>query len=181
MTSARAGLAEALVDHHRCTCDFGVLEIGGNHDALARREAVGLQHDRKRKLAASQDRDRLRGRVARSISRRRHVAALHEFLREHFARLEPRGALRRTEQQIAFGCEHVGDAAAERQLRADDREIDLFASGDLGDGMRISGIDGNAPRYAADAGISRRANDVRRRRVRRPVSRPGRVRARRCR
>ena len=49
--------------------------------------------------------------------------------------------------EIAFGGEHVGDAAAERQLRADDREIDLFASGDLGDGVRIGGIDRNAPRH----------------------------------
>ena len=42
------------------------VEIRGNHDALARREAVRLQHDRKSELAASQHRDRLSRRVARS-------------------------------------------------------------------------------------------------------------------
>ena len=61
----------------------------------------------------------------------------------------------------AFCGENVGDAAAERQLGTDDREIDFFATRNRFDGMRVSGIDGNAARETADAGISGRTHDVR--------------------
>ena len=128
---------------------------------FARGETVGFQHDGKSELAAAQHGNRLSRRVARLVARRRHVTALHELLGEHLARLETRGALRRAEQEIAFGGEHVGDAAAQRQLGSDDREIDLFAAGDRGDRVGVGRIDRDASRHAADPGVSGRAHDVR--------------------
>ncbi len=86
---------------------------------------------------------------------------MHELFGEHFARLEARGALRGSEQQIAFSRKDVGDAAAERQLGADDREVDLFFSSDGGDGVRIGRVDRNASCHAANPGVSGCADDLR--------------------
>jgi hypothetical protein len=134
-----AGLAEALVDHHGVDFCFRTFQIVGDHHALAGSKAVGFEHDRKSEFSAAQRCERLRCRIARSVARGRYVIALHEVFREHLARFEPRRALTGTEQQIAFGREHVGDAATERQFRSDDREIDLFTPSDLSDRVRIRG------------------------------------------
>ena len=157
---AVAGMAEPLVGHHAVHFRFGVAQVRRNDDAFAGSQAVGLEHDRERELAALEDRDRLRCRIARSVSRGRHVVAVHELLGEDLARLEPGGALHRSEQQIAARLERIRDPATQRQFGADNREIDLFAAHDLGDGTRIRRIDGNAARDAADAGISGSTNDL---------------------
>ena len=102
----------------------------GDHDALARRETVGLQHDRQAELAAADRRERVVERFADAEARGRHAVPRHERLRERLARFEPRGRGGRSEQQPAVRAEAIGDAQAQRQFGTDDGEVDLLAFGE---------------------------------------------------
>ena len=53
------------------------------------------------------------------------------------------------------------DTAAERELRPDNCEIDLFAAGDRMDGVCVCRINGDASRHAGDPSVAGRAYDVR--------------------
>ena len=55
----------------------------------------------------------------------------HERLREHLAALELRRGARRPEEALTAASEQVGDPAIERELRADNGEIDAFARGEV--------------------------------------------------
>jgi hypothetical protein len=89
------------------------------------------------------------------------VASLHELLREHLARFEPGRALRRTEQEVSVFGKYVRNSTAQRQFGTDDREVDLFAAGEGGDGVGVCRIDGHAARDTADTGVPGCSDDVR--------------------
>ena len=65
--------------------------------------------------------------------------ARHELLREHLAALELRRGTRRPEDEAATRAEEIDDAAIERQLRPDDREVDALALGEVEHRLRIAG------------------------------------------
>ena len=56
------------------------------------------------------------------------------------------------------GREEIDDAAIERQLGTDDGEVDALALGKREHGFDIGGVDGDAGRDVAHAGIARRAD-----------------------
>ena len=92
--------------------------------ALAGREAVGLDDDRR---AALGDVGARRRRVGeRPVLRGRDPVPRHERLREILRALELGGGPRRTEDPEPRGAERVDDAGGERRLRADDRQRDLL-------------------------------------------------------
>ncbi len=85
----------------------------------------------------------------------------HDVLGKNFARFQPGGVLRRTEDfQLRF-AEFIGDAQRERGLRTHDGEIDAFA---LDEGLQLCdviGRDRQARGKRSDSGIARRAEQPR--------------------
>ena len=87
--------------------------------------------------------------------------ARHERFRERLARFEPRGRGGRSEEQPAVVGEAIGDAEAQRQLGADDGEVDLLAFGERSERRRgRSESIGTVRARRGDPGISGRADDV---------------------
>ena len=77
--------------------------------------------------------------------------------RKHLAAFELRRGARRTEDAQAARLESIDDAAVERQLGADDREVDALAFGECDASACVSAgstVDG-AVAIARDAGVAR--------------------------
>jgi hypothetical protein len=70
-----------------------------------------------------------------------------------------RGRFRRTEDQPLVRPESIDNAAAQRQLGTDDREIDRFARGEIDERIGIRDVRPHASRERRDAGVARRAHD----------------------
>jgi len=121
--------------------------------------AVRLQDDRKAELAAIDRRARLVRRLAHAIARRRNAVTRHEAFRECLAAFELRGHARRTENAPSFHTKSIDDAAIERQLGADDGEIDRLTFGEREQRIGIGRIDRDGLRDCRDAGVARRADD----------------------
>ena len=154
-----------------------------DHDALAGRETVGLQHHGEPELAARGP-TRAPRRATRDVRKRAVGTCVprHERLRERLARFEACGGRGRTEEQPSVCREAIGDAKAQRQLGTDDGEVDLFAIGERErPPSTIVEIDRDACARARAIPGFPGARRSRRRRGRRPDARPARARARRCR
>jgi hypothetical protein len=80
--------------------------------------------------------------------------ASHERLGEGLAGFETRRGSGRSEQQSAIVDETVGDAQAERQLRPDDGEVDLFSFGERPRRVRIVQVDWGGTGELSDTRIS---------------------------
>jgi hypothetical protein len=153
------GGAEAAIDHrlaHGVLCQAAIL---GNHHALARREAVGLDDDRESELLAGDRRVRCLERVTRPKARRRHAVTGHEVLGECLARLEPCRRLRRPDDRAPLPGEEIDDATTERQLRAHDRQVHAFPRGDRQQLRRLAGVDRDATRHVGSSRITRCAEN----------------------
>ena len=98
--------------------------LGDDH-ALARGEAVGLQH----RGVGGAVHLRLGLLVGGELHPRRgrHAGLLHQLLRERLAALDPRGRGARAERAQALGLERVHDAGDERRLGPDHGQVDLLA------------------------------------------------------
>ena len=88
-----------------------------------------------------------------------HVVPRHEGLCEGLAGFEPRRGGGRAEEQTPVSREAVGDADAERQFGADDRQIDLLALG-----QREQSPSGSAEIDRQDAAPARQCPGFRERR-----------------
>jgi hypothetical protein len=80
--------------------------------------------------------------------------ACHELFREHLAALELCCGTRRTKDRPASLDEQIDDAAIQRKLRPDDRQVDAFAFSEVEHCPRIRRIDGNRRRDVAHAHVS---------------------------
>ena len=85
----------------------------------------------------------------------------HEVFRKGLAGLQACGGGRWSKKRQPCRCEAIGNSQAERQLRADDRQVDSLASG-----QRQQAVDvGSADRFRAhklpNTRISRGANEIR--------------------
>ncbi len=129
---------EELLDHHPCSrvAQFVVGEhhvyrderfalVHRDYDALARREAIGLDDDRR---AVFLDvclgcRD-----VAEGLEERGgDVVAHHETLGEILGGFELRGGLRRAEYPQSGGAERIHHTCRQRRFRPDHGHVDVFA------------------------------------------------------
>ena len=142
-----AGVAEASLLHRRDHGSLGLVAVGSDDDALARRQAVGLEHQREPERARPDDRQGGSGLRKRLVSRRRHLVARHEVFRKRLARLEAGGLRGRAEHGKAVLLEKVDQAEAQRQLGADDGEIDVLASSELSKALDVRHT------YIKDAGV----------------------------
>ena len=165
------------------TARFGRCAIVGDDDALARGEAVGLQHDRLAELAAAAR--RASASSSDSHVRKRAVGtpcrAMNAFAN---ALLDSSRAAAAVGPKIRrpSAREAVGNAEAERQFRADDGEIDPLAGGERGRSASMSPtVERHCAREARDSGVAGRGEDVARPGRRRRAGRRARARARRCR
>ena len=159
MTTRAPACAELTILHRGANRGVGLGAVGGNDDALARGETVGLDHDRQAELAARDHLVRVGSRVADAKTRRGNAVARHERLRERLAALELRGGARGTEDAVARRAKAIDDAEIERQLGTDDREIEPLAIGERAAARRRRSTSiGKDARVARDAGVSRRTS-----------------------
>ena len=97
-----------------------------DHDALAGREAVGLDHDRRAAARAPRPRRSVAS-VNVRIGGGRDAVARAEILGEGLGALELRRRAARAEAAQAGRRERVDDAEHQRRLGADDGEVDGFS------------------------------------------------------
>ena len=121
-----AGRAERAAEHH-VDRGFAPRRCLRHHHALAGRQAVGLDDDR-RALRAHVGLGRRRGGEA-LVGGGRDAVRLAQVLGEALGAFELRRRLARAERLDAGGGEIVDDAGAERRLRADHHEVDVRARG----------------------------------------------------
>ena len=116
-----AGRAELVVVEDGADRGFGLGARLGDDNALAGREAVGLDDDGNREAVERGERG---GRLSVGFGvGGGHAGRRHDFLGEGLAALHFRRSLTRTENGDAEGGEPVGNAEAEGRLGADDDEI----------------------------------------------------------
>ena len=138
-----AGPAEPVVAHRVGDGRVGLGQGLGDDDPFARGQAVRLEHDGQSETAIADRGARRLGRVAGHESGSRHAVAGHESLGEGLAGLEPGGGSRRTEQQQSLAREGIGHPDAERQLRADDGEVDALTAGQVDHRGGAGEVDGD--------------------------------------
>ena len=127
--------------------------VGGDHDALARRQPVGLQRDRVAVIAARPASTSCDDRVGR----RRHARGRHDLLRVGLGALELGGGGDRAERRDARLGAAVDEARDQRRLRPDDDEVDPGR----GDRRGVVGAV-ERRRLARDPGVPGRAEHLRR-------------------
>jgi hypothetical protein len=129
-----------------------------HEDALAARQAVGLEDDR-----ISEPLDRapglVLGRANHGIGRRDPVAP-EKLLRKPLRRLDLSGETSRSEDRQLPLLEFVHDAEGKGQFGPDDRQVDVQLLGEIGNLDDVSGRDRQAIRDFRDAGIARSTEDL---------------------
>ena len=153
------GVAELTLFHRSTHRSIGRVTIGSDDDAFSRREPVCLDDDRKPELARGKERVRILRAVTDPIAGRRNAVACHELFREHLAALELCCGARRTKDRSASLDEQIDDAPIQRKLRADDRQVDALAFGEIQHCSRIRRIDVDRRRDGAHAHVSGCANN----------------------
>ena len=122
---ARAGGAHGAVAQHGVDSGVGLFQRGGDHDALAGGQAVGLDHDRGAfliNMGVGQ------GRIGEGlVAGGRDVVPDHEGLGVVLRAFQLRSGFGGAEDFQATGAEHVHDASGQRRLGADDRQGDPLA------------------------------------------------------
>ena len=85
----------------------------------------------------------------------------HQLLGEELAPLQLGGFLPRAEDPQALALKYVDDPLGKRLLRADNRQADSLALGELEQAPVIARLDRHVLRVERRAGIARRTNDRR--------------------
>ncbi len=117
----------------------GRLPVGGDDDALARGEPVGLDDVRGAEVV---DRGgRLVCGVGDDGARGRHPRRLHDLLGKRLRAFEVCGLGARTEDRERGLTQGVGDPGDERGLGSDDDEVDVEAFGERGHRLRVGGVE----------------------------------------
>jgi hypothetical protein len=152
--------AELLVRHHlghRRLCFRLVLD---HHHALARGEAVHLEHERVAERALLHRLVRLLPRGADHVLRGGDLVAVHELPGEGLGAFDLRRRPAGAEDGEPAPLELVPDAEDHRQLGADDGEVRADRLGEVRDFDDVGGVDGDAVGEAGHAGVPGGAVDV---------------------
>ena len=127
--------AELVVLQHPVDGFVGLGQRHGHDHALARCQAIGLDHDGRADLV---DVGMRRRRVGEGdVERRRDAVALHEVLGEGLGALELRGRLGRAEDAQAARAEFVDHPGRQRSLGADHGERDLLGLREVGQRLHV--------------------------------------------
>jgi hypothetical protein len=124
-------------------------------DALARRQAVGLDHQRRAHFPDVFG--RLFGGDEALARGGGNPVFEHQRFGEGFARLDFRRRAGRTENPESRGLEGIHDARGKRSFGAHDRQVDSFAPGEFDQGRNILRVDVHAGGHFRDAAVSGRA------------------------
>ena len=158
MTTWCCGLAQQRAGEQALRGFDGGMARGADDDALARGQAVGLDHDgRMEKFDGLLD---LGGGGADGVVGGGDVVALQEALGKALAGLEHGGGAGGPKDAQAALLKGVHDAQRERQLRADDGQAGLLGLGQADHGVEVFQIDGNAAGDLGHAAIAGRANHL---------------------
>ena len=118
----RARFAEHLLVHHGVDRRQRLVLGAGDHDALARRQPVGLHHDRR---AAAADECPGRVGILEPLPQRgRNAGGVGDFLGEGLAALQLSRRSRRTAAGDAGRLHRIGNAGDQRRFRPGHHQID---------------------------------------------------------
>ena len=150
---------EALLGEEHVHGVAGVLLGRADDHALAGGEPVGLQHRRIR--AARERREGLVAAAQDAMAGGRHAGGRHQLLRVDLRALQARRGLARAESRDPGVGERVDQALDQGRLGPDDHQVDgLIARGGDQAGY-VLGTDVQAPGVVSDAGVPRRAQQLR--------------------
>jgi hypothetical protein len=154
---ARAGVAEAVIRQHVVDRLVRFFQRHGDHHALAGRQAVGLDDDRR---AVGVDVGVGLGGVGEGlVLRGRDAVALHEGLGEVLRAFQLRRFAGRAEDLQAARAEQVDDAGRQRRSGADQGQGDVFGHHEVGQRGRVRDVDVDQARIARGAAVARRDID----------------------
>ena len=125
----------------------------GDHDALAGRQAVGLDH---RRVGGDRRHPLLDG-ADDPVPGGRHPGRLHDLLGERLRALEPRRLALGPEHRDALGLELVGEARDQRRLGSHHDQVGARLRRGSRERDRVAGVGGEPLRLGADAGVAGRA------------------------
>ena len=125
--------------------------------ALARSEARRLHHDRSRVFGEELLRG---GEIGEGLEGcRRHVILLHDILAEGLGAFERGSSRSRAESAEPTTAEFIHHASDQRNFGADNREVNLFGYGEVGDCLRVSHVDRHALAEVCHARVARSAHE----------------------
>ena len=131
------------------------LAMGADDDPLARRQAVGLHHDR-RVFAFLDELHRFVGRIKDLIIGRGDIGVAQQFLAKDLAGFEFGGVFLGAEDFQPGLLEGIDNARRQGGFRPDDRQPDLVLLGELDELGKIVGRNGDILAVQIGAGIARR-------------------------
>ena len=108
-----------------------------DHNAFAGSQPISLENYGPSKFSRADHAQSIIDRFRSVEAGRRHAVTCHERLGKGLARLEPRGCGGGTEDEPTGGGKTIRNAKAERQLGADDREIDLLPIGEIDQRVKL--------------------------------------------
>ena len=134
-----------------------LMAVGGDDDAFAGGQAIGLDHVRGTEFGQG------RGRLVDGVGDHRagggHPGGLHDLLREGLRPLEHRGVGAGAEDRERRLPQGVGDPGDQRSLGPDDDEVDVESLGQRGHGGGIVRIDRLGVGDLRDPGIAGSGDD----------------------
>ncbi len=149
-----AGVAEDAADHHLLQGRQRLLLAGGDHGALAGRQAVGLDHQGA--LVRPHEGGRLVEGVEGAEGGGGYAVALHEDLGEDLAGLDLGGGAAGPEGGDAGDGQAVDQAPRQGLLGPDDDEVDAPVAGGGGQPLDVVRRDGQVLGDVGGAGVARR-------------------------
>jgi len=152
----RTGIAVGVAGQHVVQRRFGIGQRQRHHHALARRQTVGLDHDRR--AVRAHMRQRRRQFVEHRVAAGGDAVPLQELLGECLAAFELRGGGAWSEHAQTGGAKPIDYTGDQRRLRADHGEIHRFALRQRQQRVEVGGRhrDIAAFGFAGGAGIARR-------------------------
>ena len=153
-----AGFAEdRLVAEHFFHSVVRFLVGHADDSALARSEARRLHHDRSRVFGKEL---LSRGEIGEGLEGcRRHAVLLHDILAEGLGAFEGGSSRSRAESAQPAAAEFIHHASDERNFGADNREVNLFSNGEVGDCLRVGHIHRHALAEVSHARVTRSAHE----------------------
>ena len=159
-----AGRPDAAAENS-IDCGLGFRDACRHHHALAGRQSVGLDHDRRALRPHIGLGGRRRDEALIGAGRNPEFAA--QVLGEALRAFEPGRRLARAEGLDA-GCRQIiDDTGAERRLRTHHHEVDRLRPAECDHGLMVGGIERRGLAFLGDAGIAGRADEPRHQRARR--------------
>ena len=149
---AQAAVAELFPRHHVGDGLFCLLPGGGDDDALAQGQPVGLDHGGDR--GGLQIGQSLLQHGEAPVFGGGDAVAAHQVLGKYLAALDDGGVFPGTEAGDALGLQRVHAAQHQGIVRGDHGVVDLVFRGKGGDAGNVLGPDGDADRVRGDAAVA---------------------------